>query len=135
MKLKTYNPQTMPQRVNHRAAMSMNSKTGYVRFNISACMELGLTEKTPVEICQDEEKPSELYVCISGTGYDLRSDSKKDRSVFGLMFQNKILVKTLFRSLGITDEFVRITIGSEPDIINKVKYWPLITAALKGGKS
>jgi len=62
----------------------------------------------------------------SKSGFDIRS--KTDQT---MIFNSTFLVKKIFDSMAYEKHTGYILIGAEPEIINKVKYWPLITSTLK----
>lgn len=130
MKFKSFNPESIPQ--NARAGIpkiALNSKSGTLSFTKSAVERLGLTEKSAggvkIEFFFEEEK-EEWYLAETKSGFDIRS--KTDQT---MIFNSTFLVKKIFDSMAYEKHTGHILIGSEPEMINKVKYWPLITSTLK----
>jgi hypothetical protein len=135
MKLKSFNYNNVPVGYGRKPILYINVETGAFRFNVSASQLIGIGGAKRVSIHQDEDKTEDMYVSLDMRGFPVRVDAPKDNENMAYVFKNKALAETLFADLTNNSKSLRVPIGREPVNIDGTKYWPLITAALKGGKN
>ena len=129
MKLRSFNPDTVPV-TQGKALISLNAKAGTVRFNKRISEQLGLKDKSQIELLQDEEDPATWFLAIVPTGgFPLRK--KESSSGFdGYTFNSVAVVRQIFESVGFKGQSGSIGTAPEPETIEKRKMWRLITARL-----
>ncbi len=129
MKLKSYNPETLPVSSKGKPAMYLNSKAGILHISAAAAEKLGLKEGDFIELSQDEDEPQDWYLSKTKKGFGLRN-KKKGSAEQGLIFSNKALTKLIFESVEYDQKSGRCLFGAEPVTLKNVDYWPIITASL-----
>lgn len=129
MKLKSFNPETLPVSSKGKPAMYINSKAGMFHISATAAEKLELKEGDSIELHQDEEQPQDWYLSKTKKGFGLRN-KKKGSDEQGLNFNNTALAKLIFESVGYKAQTGRVLFGAEPTVIKSVAYWPVITANL-----
>lgn len=134
MKLKSYNPETLPVSSKGKPAMYLNSKAGMLHISAAAAEKLGLKEGDFIELSQDEDEPQDWYLSKTKKGFGLRN-KKKGSAEQGLIFNNTALTKLIFESVGYQEQTGRVLFGAEPVTVNKVDYWPVITSNLLKNKN
>lgn len=127
MKLKSFNPETIPQNSRQGIAkVNLNSKSGTITFNKTAVEKLQFSGGVKVEFFQDEEEDGDWYFTQTKTGFNVRM--KTDNS---MIFNSTFLIKKIFDSMAYEKHTGTCMIGAEPVKHDKVSYWPLITSTLK----
>jgi hypothetical protein len=128
MKLREFNAENTISVRTGKPVVHINGKTGLLNFHKSACDLIGLSANKQIVFHQNEEYTESWYVeVVKETGFAVRD---KDRSK-ALMFNNTVLARSIFESVGFAGVSGRILVSSEFETISKRKLYPLITASLK----
>jgi hypothetical protein len=131
MKLKTHNPDSLPQGIYPKApTISINAKKGQINFGVQAIRDMGLKTLDQVVFHQDETKPQDWYIekVVCTSGYPLRYNSPKGNI---LSFGNRFLVHKILKSCNCSDleGSHKLRIGSSVEH-DGMTLWPIITAPI-----
>lgn len=114
-----------------KPTIRFSKSAGLITFSKQAGINLGLTDKTRVELCQNEEEPTDWYIHIttSQSAFELR---RKDDAV-NYTFNATPLVRKVLETLKI-EHAASFIISGEPHIIGSEKYFYIITGNPIGAK-
>lgn len=130
MKLKEFNSQNSSFVKTGEPTISCNVKAGLMNLSIELVKIMKLSDDSRISIHQDEENPEDWYLSDSKDGFKLRSDKKGSKGNAALSFNNTTTVKALAKSLNIDSNYIKCKVGDEPIVVNKVKYYPIITKSV-----
>ena len=107
------------------------SAAGVFSFSKELITETGLKEDDKLNFYQDEENPRDWFLCAEKEGQLILRSYAKNSSYNTFMANNSDMAKKLRKSLGLlTAKSFKVPVGVVNEI-EGVKYWPLITAAIK----
>jgi hypothetical protein len=116
MKLKTFNLRNCGGRAKTKGARITVSKNGYIAFNRLAQETIGLDANSKTEggilIMQDEERPTDWYVCCSESPNAIRLHVSSNKSGWG-RFMSKSLSNMILSSLEL-DQTITFPLAKEP---------------------
>lgn len=126
MKLKTYNPETLPSAARVGVPkISLNRKSGIISFSRESAKILNIKAGSKVSFHEDESE-EQWYLSINNDGYALR-----EKSSGSLAFNSSSLIQLIYDSVSYVEDSGYMLLGKEPVTEGKQKYWPLITGTLK----
>jgi hypothetical protein len=124
MKLKVFNPQTLPV-VRHGEATVRLSDKGVVALSKRTCEIMNLKAGDGIALHQDEDELSDWYLEKTKDGYTTRTSGG---NLTGLMFNASSIVG-LFDLNGKTS--IRFKIAQEPTIVETQTLFAILTSAVK----
>ena len=110
---------------NGTPAIAFNPK-GVVIINVKGIELTGLKDGDCIAILNDEENPEDWYFTKDADGFPLRQYGSQTTS---LATNNSEVVKVSLKSLGLSNaaKSVKLAIALQPTVINKQKYWGILT--------
>lgn len=97
--------------------------SGVITINAVACDEIGLKAGMKISVAQDDEDKRTFYLFIDKDNGFLLRDYNKSRS---LAFNCTLIVKAACNNYDDDRKSVAGKVITEPQIIDKVKYFPII---------
>lgn len=88
--------------------------------------KIKLSAGDTIAIVQDEDEPTDWYITKDKDGFMLRKTS-----IRWLTFNNAVLSKNVLEALGYEDSYASFRVVTEPVIIAKWEYYPILTASGK----
>ena len=127
MKLKEFNKDNSASLKKSDVAVSFNRKSGVICFTKGSVEFFDLKEGDEIIVAQDEETKKDWYFAKKKGGFVLRSDSANQR----LKFNNTRTVLAILGSLDSELVLFKCYIGTEPIMVGKIDYYPIITLSIK----
>ncbi|WP_026463640.1 hypothetical protein [Adhaeribacter aquaticus] len=129
MKLKIFDLNNSPSGRNGRAFIHLTNK-GIFTINVPAAQALKLSNDDKVKLAQDEENPSDW--CLILAPKDVAAFPVRKKGLGSYVFNNTGVAKLIYESLKAGDKALRIPLTEQPEEVEGVKLYPLVTkAALK----
>lgn len=124
MKLKAFNQSNLPVMPTGKPTIRFSKSAGLITFSKQAGINLKFTDDTRVELCQNEDVPTDWYVHIttSKSGFAMRR--KDDSSSY--TFNATPLVRKVLETVKI-EKAASFIISGEPEVIDGEKYYYIIT--------
>lgn len=77
-----------------------------------------------IGIHQDEDNPEDWYISLAESGFTLRDDKGNG----GLAFNNTAMSNAFLDALDINEDRAAFLIAGEPEVIEDVNYWAILTS-------
>jgi hypothetical protein len=127
MKLSVFNNENFPKSSYRSGGPKIGfAAKGQLSINYFAAELIGIKHGDKVSLAQDESDPENWYIFKDKDGFEVRLHSDKKT----LITNHSKLCDSLKESLGLdASTSQRFTVGGQPTILDKVKYWGLIYIA------
>ena len=131
MKLKAFNQLNSSTVRIGKPTIRFSKSAGLITFSRQAAMDMGLEDGTRIELCQNEDAPTDWYIHVTDneSGFELRNEKDTGRRAFNCT----AIVKRVLGSLNI-DTGASFVISKEPEVIDGEKYYFIITRNPIAGK-
>lgn len=131
MKFKMFDPNNCPSLRNYEPFIHLNTKTGLITINKTACDQIKLGGGDKIIFHQDDEDQENWYLQNlgkKGNGFEVR-DKKGITS--GVIFNNATLARKITESVLFTGLSGRCKLGEMKTVKGIGDIWTIITAALR----
>lgn len=125
MKLKIFNQNNLPVIAKGKPTIRLSLPSGLVTISPAAGEVLGLTDRSHVELCQNEEAPYDWYIHVikSPPGFPLRRKAPGS----GFCFNCTSIVKRFFGEINFQGSACSFLVSKTPENVSGEKYWYIIT--------
>lgn len=124
MKLKTFNQNNLPVAPKGKPVIRLSLPSGLITFSPKAGEILNLTQHSHVELCQNEDVPSDWYLHVTNAppGFPIR---RKDAKT-GYNFNCTSVVRKFFGEIKFEGKACSYPISQTPEVVNGEKYFYIL---------
>lgn len=125
MKLKAFNQDNQPVVIKGKPYIRLSLSSGLAVISQSAGKIIGLTEDSGIELCQNQDVPTDWYLHVtkSPPGFPVRRKDQKSP----YCFNNTSVIKKLFGELKFEGKSCSFPVSGTPEIVDGEEYFFIIS--------
>jgi len=110
-----------------KCSVKVSRRLGCVNFSLPASRRMDIDTNSRVEFIQDQDRPRDWYIHVSGSADGFVPVEKGHRGGGYFAIKSRPLADAICGSLGFTGKSFSVNVGQQ----DKNGLWPLITAAVR----